>query len=51
VTNDLEVGIEHGRPMFFADNTSIFIVGNSTNAIERKMNETINKLSEWFESN
>jgi hypothetical protein len=42
--NDLEAGIEHGRPTFFADDTSIFIAGNSANDIQRKMNETINKL-------
>jgi hypothetical protein len=49
--NDLETGIEHGRPTFLADDTSIFIAGNSTNDIQRKMNETINKLTEWFERN
>jgi hypothetical protein len=49
--NDLEAGTEHGRPTFFADDTSIFIAGNSTNDIQRKMNETINKLTDWFESN
>jgi hypothetical protein len=49
--NDLEAGIEHGRPTFFADDISIFITGNSANDIQRKMNETINKLTEWFERN
>jgi hypothetical protein len=49
--NDLEAGIEHGIPKFFADNTSIFIAGNSANDIQRKMNETINILTECFEKN
>jgi hypothetical protein len=31
--NDLEAGIEHGRPTFFADDTTIFIPGNSTKSI------------------
>jgi hypothetical protein len=35
--------------MFFADDISIFITGNSANEIQRKINETINKLTEWFE--
>ena len=37
--------------MFFADDTSIFIAGNSANEIQRKTNETINKITEWFERN
>jgi hypothetical protein len=41
---------EQGQPNF-ADDTSIFIAGNSVNAVQRKTSETINKLSEWFESN
>ncbi|PNF26089.1 hypothetical protein B7P43_G04923 [Cryptotermes secundus] len=49
--NDLEAVIEHGKPTFFADDTSIFITGNSANEIQRKTNETINKLTEWFEWN
>jgi hypothetical protein len=47
---DLEVNIEHGIPMFFADNASIFIAGNSAD-IQRKMNKTINELTRWFERN
>jgi hypothetical protein len=49
--NDLEADIEHGIPTFFADNTSIFIAGNSANDIQRKMNKTINRLTEWFKRN
>jgi predicted GTPase len=49
--NDLEADIEQGKPTFFADNTSIFIAGNSPNAVQRKTSETINKLTEWFERN
>jgi hypothetical protein len=30
---------------------SIFIVGNSANVVQRKINETINKLTDWFERN
>jgi hypothetical protein len=43
--------IEHGRPTFFADDTSIFIAGNSANDVQRKINRTINALTEWFERN
>jgi hypothetical protein len=49
--NDLEVGIEQGKPTFFADDTSIFISGNSVNVVQRKIDVTINKLTEWFERN
>jgi hypothetical protein len=49
--NDLEAGIEHGKPTLFADDTSIFITGNSANEIQKKTNETIKKLTEWFEWN
>jgi hypothetical protein len=49
--NDLESCIEHGKPTFFADDTSIFIAGSSVNNVQSKANETINKLSEWFEGN
>jgi hypothetical protein len=49
--NNLEAGIEHGKPTFFADDTSVFIAGNSTNEIQRKTNKTINKLTELFERN
>jgi hypothetical protein len=37
--NDLEAGIESGSPTFFADDTSIFITGNSANDIQRKMKQ------------
>jgi hypothetical protein len=37
--------------LFFADGTSIFIAGNNANVVQRKINETINKLTEWFERN
>jgi DNA gyrase inhibitor GyrI len=36
-------------PTFFADDTSIFIAGNSVNNVQSKVNDTINKLTEWFE--
>jgi hypothetical protein len=49
--NDLEAGIEQGKPTFFADDTSIFISGNSVKVIQRKINATVNKLTEWFERN
>jgi hypothetical protein len=49
--NDLEAGTEQGKPKFFANDTSIFIEGNTVNVVQRKINETINKLTEWFESN
>jgi hypothetical protein len=35
--NDLEAGIEQGKPTFFADDTSIFIAGNSVNVVQRKI--------------
>jgi hypothetical protein len=49
--NDLEAGIEHGIPKFFADDTSTFIAGNNANDIQRNMNKTVNKLTGWFERN
>jgi hypothetical protein len=49
--NDLESCTEHGWPTFFADDTSILIAGNSSNNVQSKMNETINKLTKWFERN
>jgi hypothetical protein len=48
---DLEASIEHGIPTFFADDTSIFISGNSYKDTQKKMNELVNKLTEWFEKN
>jgi hypothetical protein len=49
--NDPEADIEQGKQRLFADDTSIFIAGNSVNAVQRKSSETINKLTEWFERN
>jgi hypothetical protein len=49
--NDLEARLKPGIPAFFADDTSIYITGKSANDIERKMNETINKLKEWIQRN
>jgi hypothetical protein len=43
---DLEASIDHGNPTFFADDTSFFITENGANEIQRKTNETINKLTE-----
>jgi hypothetical protein len=37
--------------MFFADDTSIFIAGSSTNNVQSKINEMINKFIEGFERN
>jgi hypothetical protein len=34
---------------FFTDDTSIFIAGNSVNNVQSKINETINKLTEWLQ--
>jgi hypothetical protein len=42
--NDLEANNEHGRPTSFADDTRILITGNRVNDVQRKRNETINKL-------
>jgi hypothetical protein len=49
--NDLGTEIEDGRPTIFADDTSIFLAGNSTNEIQRKINKIINTLTDWFERN
>jgi hypothetical protein len=49
--NDLERSIEAGRPMMFADDTSIFITGNSSNDVKNKINTTINALTNWCEMN
>jgi hypothetical protein len=35
--NDVEAGTEQGKPTFFADDTSIFIAGNSVNVVQRKI--------------
>jgi hypothetical protein len=39
----LQPDMEDRIPMYFADDTSIFIAGNSANDIQRKMNKTIKK--------
>jgi hypothetical protein len=49
--NGLETSLELEIPPFFAGDTSISITGNSANDIQRKMNEPINKLTEWFQGN
>jgi hypothetical protein len=43
--NDLETSIEAGRPMTFADNTSIFITGNNANEVKNKINTMIDALT------
>jgi ethanolamine utilization microcompartment shell protein EutL len=43
--NDLETSIEDGKPMTFADNTSIFITGNNTNDVKNKINTMLNALT------
>jgi hypothetical protein len=35
----------------FADDTSIFMSGKSVNSVQGKVNDTINKLTEWFNRN
>ena len=49
--NDLEAGIQQGKPTFFADDTSLFISGNKVDVVQKEISETINKLIEWFERN
>lgn len=49
--NDLESYISHGKPTFFADDTSIFISGNNINNIQLHIEQTINQLTEWFTRN
>jgi hypothetical protein len=49
--NDLEASLEPGIPTFFVNDTSIYIIGNSADDIQRKVNETINKLTECFQRN
>jgi hypothetical protein len=46
--SDLEAGIKDKRPTILADDTSIFIAGNSANDVHRKINKTINALTEWL---
>jgi hypothetical protein len=38
-------------PTFFSDDTSIYITGNSANDLQSKINETVTKLTEWFQRN
>ncbi|PNF22171.1 hypothetical protein B7P43_G05759 [Cryptotermes secundus] len=49
--NDLESSLEHGKPTLFADDTTILITGNSIDSVQSKVEETVKKLSEWFERN
>jgi hypothetical protein len=37
------------KTKIFADDTSILITGNGANVVQRKINGTINNLTEWFE--
>jgi hypothetical protein len=49
--NHLETSIEAGRPMTFADDTSIFITGNNANDVKNKINTMIDVLTNWCEMN
>jgi hypothetical protein len=49
--NDLETSIEAGRPMTFADDTSIFITGNIADDVKNKINITTDALTNWCEMN
>jgi hypothetical protein len=39
----LESCIEHGKPTLFADDTTIFITGNSIDSVQSKVEETVNR--------
>ncbi|PNF35448.1 hypothetical protein B7P43_G04120 [Cryptotermes secundus] len=49
--NDLETSIKEGRPTLFADDTSIFLAAKNASDAQRKINKTINTLTDWFERN
>jgi hypothetical protein len=49
--NDLETSIEAERPTTFADDTSLFITGNSANDVKNKIDTTINALTNWCDMN
>jgi UDP-N-acetylglucosamine 2-epimerase len=49
--NDLEANIDYWEPTFFADGTSIFIIGNSTIEIQKKTSLMISNITVWFDKN
>ena len=49
--NDLENYIVKGKPIFFADDTSILIAGQDISTISVDISETMKKLIKWFDNN
>jgi hypothetical protein len=49
--NDLNYASSKLENIMFADDTNLFLTGNSINEVERQLNEELLTIAEWFQSN
>ena len=49
--NDLNYASKLLQTIMFADDTNLFLTGNSLDVIEKQMNDELEVISEWFKSN
>ena len=49
--NDLALICQHAMPIFFADNSKLFLEGNNFNAIQSRLNEELENISTWLKVN
>ena len=49
--NDLALICQHTMPIFFADDSNLFLEGNNLNAIQSRLNEELENISTWLQVN
>ena len=49
--NDLALICQHTMPIFFADDSNLFLEGNNLNAVQRRLNEELENISTWLKVN
>ena len=51
LTNDMPKCLKFTRAVMFADDTTIYATGSNVRFLYRKINEDLNKITQWFKNN
>ena len=50
-SNDIPNAIMHSKTVLFADDTTVYLVGHNISELQRKMNQDLHELNDWFRAN
>lgn len=50
-TNDIPMSIKSSKPILFADDTTVFVIGENVESLYKQMNDDLMELNDWFKAN